>query len=137
ARPHAPGIFAVKVRFVDPVLEEKRSESFLESADAAIEHRVEAGGVIDAVAIVAETPEAAREIVSQIVQTLAANVGSGFQEVRAPKKRRQVIDKLVISLITLDGKGPGVSNDRAIARATGKREADHWRVIAGADVYES
>ena len=78
ARPHTPGIFAVKVRFVDSVLEEKRSKSFLESADAAIEHRVEAGGVIDAVAIVAETPEAAREIVSQIVQTLAANVGSGF-----------------------------------------------------------
>ena len=56
---------------------------------------------------------------------------------RAPEKRREVVDKLIISLITLNRKGPSVSNDRAIAWAAGKREADHWRVIAGANVYES
>src|SRR5438477_806522 len=73
ARQRAPVVLSVKVGFIDPVLKEEWTIPFLESTDAAIEQCIEAGRVVDAIAIVAETPKTAREIVCQIVKSLAAD----------------------------------------------------------------
>src|SRR5262245_21106433 len=68
---------------------------------------------------------------------LTANIRPCFQEMSPSEKRRDVVYKLVVGLVTLNWKGSGVSDDRTVARAAGKRETNDRRVVTRAYVYQS
>jgi hypothetical protein len=112
-RPHLPVIFGVKVRFVDPIFQEERAETFLERRHATGEKRRVSRAEICSAASCAEVVETAREIVSEVIELLAANVRASLDEMPVAQYHRLVINELVISLESIDRKSSGIADDRA------------------------
>jgi len=107
---HAIGLAALVL--AHPVLEEEWSKALLIVGRAAVDELVEAVAVIDSVtrrggAVV----ETAREVVSQIVKPLAADIRSQLEKVFA-EERGEVVNELVVGLISLNRKIAGTADGR-------------------------
>src|SRR6185295_2341720 len=119
---------------VHPVFQEEWSITFLIVRRAAVDELVETVDVVNTVTgRHGAAVEAAGEVVGEVVEALPADVGSEFQIMLA-EERREVVNELVIGLVSLNGKIAGAADAGLRGYRAGVEEANYRSVVAGRDV---
>src|SRR5688572_8473860 len=132
----SPVVFGVEVGLAIAVLQKERSKALLIVRCAAVDELVETVAVIYAVTCRnGAAVKTTRKVVCQVVKVLPANICSQF-EVVLTKESREVVNELVIGLITLNRKVTRTADARLRRNRARIKETNDRSIVAGRDVDE-